>query len=80
MWVPLLFRVSRILANVYQNAKSGGKVILIGMGTSNALIPISNAATREVDIIGSFRYADTYKEALELLASSKHSHIHDVCI
>lgn len=52
------------------NAKSGGKVLLIGMGTSNALIPISNAATREVDIIGSFRYADTYKEALELLASN----------
>ncbi|KAK0220110.1 GroES-like protein [Armillaria fumosa] len=50
------------------STKTGGKVLLIGMGTPNALIPISNAATREVDIIGSFRYADTYKEALQLLA------------
>ncbi|KAK0440436.1 uncharacterized protein EV420DRAFT_1485999 [Desarmillaria tabescens] len=41
MWVPLLFRLSRILANVNQSAKSGGKVLLIGMGTPNALIPIS---------------------------------------
>lgn len=53
---------------VEQSTKTGGKVLLIGMGAPNALIPISNAATREVDIIGSFRYADTYKEALQLLA------------
>ncbi|KAF8875619.1 chaperonin 10-like protein [Mucidula mucida] len=46
------------------------KVLLIGMGSQNVLIPISNAATREVDILGSFRYADTYKEALQLLAGS----------
>ncbi len=44
------------------------------MGSQNVLIPISNAATREVDILGSFRYADTYKEALQLLAGSEYLH------
>ncbi|KAG7450845.1 uncharacterized protein BT62DRAFT_928126 [Guyanagaster necrorhizus] len=45
------------------NANSGVKVFLIGMGMSNALISINNAATQ--------------REALELLASSKHCGIRD---
>lgn len=43
--------------------------MLIGMGTRTALLPLSTAALREVDILGSFRYADTYPQALALLAS-----------
>ena len=43
--------------------------MLIGMGTRIALLPLSTAALREVDILGSFRYADTYPQALALLAS-----------
>lgn len=43
--------------------------MLIGMGTRVALLPLSAAALREVDILGSFRYADTYPEALSLLSS-----------
>ena len=43
--------------------------MLIGMGTRVALLPLSTAALREVDILGSFRYADTYPEALSLLSS-----------
>ena len=39
------------------------------MGTRVALLPLSTAALREVDILGSFRYADTYPEALALLSS-----------
>jgi L-iditol 2-dehydrogenase len=52
-------------------ARAGGKLTLVGMGTPNPTLPLSAAALREVDIIGVFRYANTYPEALELLASGK---------
>lgn len=50
---------------------TGGKVMLIGMGTRNVMLPLSAAALREVDIHGSFRYANTYPTALALLSSGK---------
>jgi len=52
-------------------AITGGKVMLIGMGARNVTLPLSAAATREVDILGSFRYAHTYPKALQLLSSGK---------
>jgi len=45
--------------------------MLIGMGSRNVLLPLSTAALREVDIQGSFRYANTYPTAIELLSSGK---------
>ncbi|CAM1501585.1 Fc.00g035690.m01.CDS01 [Cosmosporella sp. VM-42] len=49
--------------------KPGGKVMIIGMGTPVLTLPISAAALREVDLIGVFRYANTYKEVIQLLSS-----------
>jgi len=54
-----------------QAAITGGKVMLVGMGSRNVLLPLSTAAVREVDIHGSFRYANTYPTAIELLSSGK---------
>ncbi|KAF7426259.1 hypothetical protein PC9H_008627 [Pleurotus ostreatus] len=48
-------------------ATTGGKILLVGMGTRNITLPLSAAALREVDILGSFRYAHTYAEVLRLL-------------
>jgi L-iditol 2-dehydrogenase len=45
--------------------------MLVGMGSPNIMLPLSTAALREVDIHGSFRYANTYPTALALLGSGK---------
>lgn len=44
--------------------------MLIGMGSPTVTLPLGAAATREVDLLGSFRYAATYAEALSLLSGS----------
>jgi len=49
-------------------ARPGGRVLTIGMGSTTMAIPLLSAATREVDLIGVFRYANTYAEAIELLS------------
>ncbi|KAF8137452.1 GroES-like protein [Boletus edulis] len=61
---------SCIQMSIY-GAVTGGKVMLVGMGTRNVMLPLSAAALREVDIQGSFRYANTYADAIALLASGK---------
>ncbi|PNY25246.1 Sorbitol dehydrogenase [Tolypocladium capitatum] len=52
-----------------QATKPGGKVMIIGMGTPILTLPMSAAALREVDLIGVFRYANTYKAAIKLLSN-----------
>lgn len=39
------------------------------MGDPSQTLPLSAAALREVDILGSFRYANTYPEAIEILTN-----------
>ena len=43
--------------------------MLIGMGTPVQTLPISAAALREVDLMGVFRYANTYQEGIKIVSS-----------
>lgn len=49
--------------------KPGGKVMIIGMGNPILTLPMSAAALREVDLVGVFRYANTYARAIALLSN-----------
>lgn len=61
-------------------ARTGGKLALVGMGTPNPLIPLGAAALREVDLVGVFRYADTWPDALRLLASKTMANVERVMV
>ncbi|KAF4547727.1 Alcohol dehydrogenase GroES-like domain-containing protein 19 [Elsinoe fawcettii] len=54
-------------AGIYAS-RPGGKVIIVGMGTPIQTLPISAAALREVDLVGVFRYANTYEYAIKMLS------------
>ncbi|CAL1280561.1 unnamed protein product [Larinioides sclopetarius] len=49
--------------------KSGGVVVLVGLGSPEMKIPILEANVREVDIKGVFRYLNCFPIALELISS-----------
>ncbi|CAI8593599.1 unnamed protein product [Vicia faba] len=50
---------------------AGGKVCLVGMGHSEMTVPLTPAAAREVDVVGIFRYKNTWPLCLEFLRSGK---------
>ena len=47
--------------------------MLVGMGHPVQTLPLSAAALREVDIVGVFRYANTYSESIDLVKQSMKS-------
>ncbi|XP_028413386.1 sorbitol dehydrogenase-like [Dendronephthya gigantea] len=59
---------SSINAGIFA-AKSGGIVVIVGMGKPEVKMPVFNFLAREVDIRGIFRYVNCYPIALSLVAS-----------
>jgi L-iditol 2-dehydrogenase len=44
---------------------------MVGMGTPIQTLPMSASHLKEVDIIGIFRYANTYPTGIKILASGR---------
>ncbi|CAI0648580.1 unnamed protein product [Colletotrichum noveboracense] len=53
--------------------RPGGKVVMVGMGTPVQTLPLSVAHLREIDILGIFRYANTYPTGVRLLCAKGNS-------
>ncbi|TKX23208.1 alcohol dehydrogenase-like protein 4 [Elsinoe australis] len=56
-----------VQAGIYATSP-GGKVMLVGMGNPIQTLALSAAALREVDLVGVFRYANTYPESIGLVS------------
>lgn len=69
---PVLVTSSRPLI-LKQATKPGGRLMLVGMGHPVQTLPLGAAALREVDIVGVFRYADTYKESIDIVLQAMKS-------
>jgi len=60
------------LRNAVYCIKNGGKLLSVGRGASVSInFPLFEAADREIDIVGVFRYKNIYPKALALVASGK---------
>ncbi len=64
--------VQECAASAIKAARSGGNVVMIGMGPDDMTrIPLLDAVCREVSVHGSFRYRNTYPVALDIIAKHK---------
>lgn len=51
--------------------RAGGKVCLVGLGQCEMNLPLTPAAAREIDVIGIFRYRNTWPLCIEFLRAGK---------
>lgn len=62
---------SKTMSTALSATGPGGKVCLVGMGHNEMTVPLTPAAAREVDVIGVFRYKNTWPLCIEFLRSGK---------
>ncbi|XP_048229301.1 L-idonate 5-dehydrogenase isoform X2 [Ricinus communis] len=61
----------KTMSTALNATRSGGKVCLIGLASSEMTLPLTPAAAREVDVIGIFRYRNTWPLCIEFLRTGK---------
>ncbi|XP_011628378.1 sorbitol dehydrogenase [Amborella trichopoda] len=61
----------KTMSTALKATRAGGKVCLVGMGHNEMTVPLTPAAAREVDVVGVFRYRNTWPLCLEFLSSGK---------
>ena len=63
--------VESVITAAIRCTDNGGAVCLVGMGKPCCTLPLLDASIREVDLLGVFRYRNTYPTCIELLSSKK---------
>jgi L-iditol 2-dehydrogenase len=63
--------VDAALRTGFEALRPAGRVVLVGMGSDEASVPVAVLQTREVTVTGTFRYANTYPAAIALAASRR---------
>ncbi|RWR87587.1 sorbitol dehydrogenase isoform X2 [Cinnamomum micranthum f. kanehirae] len=63
--------ISKTMSTALRATQAGGKVCLVGMGHPHLTVPLTSAAAREVDIVGCFRYKNTWPLCIEFLRTGK---------
>jgi L-iditol 2-dehydrogenase len=48
-----------------------GRVVLVGMGGDEIPLPLGHVQTRELEVTGTFRYANTWPDAIALVSSGR---------
>ncbi|KAK6936390.1 Alcohol dehydrogenase, N-terminal [Dillenia turbinata] len=62
---------NKTMTTALNATRPGGKVCLVGMGHNEMTVPLTPAAAREVDVLGIFRYKNTWPLCIEFLRSGK---------
>lgn len=51
--------------------RRAGRVVLVGMGADDVSLPVAHIQNRELELTGTFRYANTWPTAIRLLSSGQ---------
>ncbi|XP_057950512.1 L-idonate 5-dehydrogenase-like [Malania oleifera] len=62
---------NKTMSTALNATRAGGKVCLVGLGQSQMTVPLTPTAAREVDVIGIFRYRNTWPICIEFLRTGK---------
>jgi L-iditol 2-dehydrogenase len=63
-YAPAIAEAIRALAR-------GGRAVLVGMGSDEVALPLPVVQERELELLGTFRYANTWPTAIALVASGR---------
>ncbi|KAF6133955.1 hypothetical protein GIB67_040719 [Kingdonia uniflora] len=61
----------KTMSTALNATRAGGRVCLVGMGHGVMSVPLTPAAAREVDVVGIFRYKNTWPLCLEFIRTGK---------
>ncbi|MGC8890142.1 MAG: NAD(P)-dependent alcohol dehydrogenase [bacterium] len=63
---------SSVIRETTRFAKRGGKIVFIGLASEDYIgLNINEITSKELDLLGIFRYANVYKKAIDLVAKGK---------